>query len=98
MPLLVTSPTDGPLDNPDLRLYRYMEESIRKGRSCHCRVIHDFDLESLALALHQEWIEVCLFHDGLAKFSVLDFDAAGLSAADRFLLRLWPTKELSTRP
>ncbi|MCJ1264845.1 hypothetical protein MMC22_004720 [Lobaria immixta] len=39
----------------------------------------------LALALYQEWIELDLFHDGLARFSVEEFEAAGLTVDDRFL-------------
>ncbi|KAF2191384.1 hypothetical protein K469DRAFT_656226 [Zopfia rhizophila CBS 207.26] len=43
----------------------------------------DFDFESLALALYQEWIELDLFNNGLAIFSNEDFIAAGLTAEDR---------------
>jgi hypothetical protein len=46
----------------------------------------DFDAFSLSLGLYQEWIELDLFHNGLARFSVADFEAAGLTAADRFLI------------
>lgn len=47
-----------------------------------------------ALALYQEWIELDLFHDGLAKFSVADFEAAGLNAADRFLIEFMADQEV----
>ncbi|KAE8165249.1 hypothetical protein BDV40DRAFT_286258 [Aspergillus tamarii] len=46
----------------------------------------DFDYESLALAFYQEYTELDLFHDGLARFSVEEFTAAGLTAEDRFLI------------
>lgn len=43
----------------------------------------DFDFESIALGLYQEWIELDLFNNGLAVFSDDDFTAAGLTAEDR---------------
>ncbi|KAM4055552.1 Protein rds1 [Hirsutella rhossiliensis] len=42
------------------------------------RVQSDFDYQSLALALYQEWIKLDLFHWGLAMFSVDEFEANGL--------------------
>lgn len=54
----------------------------------------DFDFESLSLALYQEWIELDLFHDGLARFSVEDFEAAGLTAEDRFLIQFMAEQEV----
>jgi hypothetical protein len=53
----------------------------------------DFDYESLALALYQEWIELDLFHWGLAKFTVAEFEAAGLTAQDRFLIEFMADQE-----
>ncbi|KAI1841429.1 hypothetical protein JX265_001503 [Neoarthrinium moseri] len=53
----------------------------------------DFDYESLALALYQEWIELDLFHWGLATFSTEEFEAAGLNAEDRFLLEFMADQE-----
>ena len=47
-----------------------------------------------ALALYQEWIELDLFHDGLAKFSVEEFEAAGLTAEDRFLIEFMADQEV----
>ena len=61
-------------------LPRYMVES-------------DFDYESIALGLYQEWIELDLFHDGLAKFSVQDFLDAGLTAEDRSLIEFMADQE-----
>lgn len=46
-----------------------------------------------ALALYQEWIELDLFHNGLATFSVEDFEAAGLKAEDRFLIEFMADQE-----
>lgn len=46
------------------------------------------------LVLYQEWIELDLFHDGLAKFSVKEFEAAGLTAEDRFLIEFMADQEV----
>lgn len=56
--------------------------------------LSDFDYESLTLALYQEWIELDLFHNGLARFSVQDFEAAGLTAEDRFLIEFMANQEV----
>ncbi|KZT32983.1 Rds1 protein [Sistotremastrum suecicum HHB10207 ss-3] len=56
--------------------------------------LSDFDFQSLNLALNQEWIELDLFHYGLAKFSVADFEAAGLGAEDRFLIEYMADQEV----
>ncbi|KAG9771226.1 hypothetical protein KCU88_g6399, partial [Aureobasidium melanogenum] len=56
--------------------------------------LSDFDYESLTLALYQEWIELDLFHNALARFSVADFEAAGLTAEDRFLIEFMADQEV----
>ncbi|KAE9394335.1 hypothetical protein BT96DRAFT_827861 [Gymnopus androsaceus JB14] len=53
-----------------------------------------FDFQSLNLALNQELIELDLFHFGLAKFSVDEFEAAGLDADDRFLIEFMADQEV----
>ncbi|PHH64263.1 hypothetical protein CDD81_4747 [Ophiocordyceps australis] len=58
------------------------------------RVQSDFDYQSIALALYQEWIELDLFHWGLARFSKADFEEAGLTAEDRFLLEFMANQEV----
>ena len=58
------------------------------------RVQSDFDYQSLALALYQEYIELDLFHWGLDTFSVEDFEANGLNAEDRFLLQHMADQEI----
>ncbi|KAF8972148.1 Rds1 protein [Flammula alnicola] len=55
--------------------------------------ISDFDFQSINLALNQEWIELDLFHHGLAKFSVEEFEAVGLNAEDRFLIQFMADQE-----
>ncbi|KAK3682061.1 ferritin-like domain-containing protein [Podospora appendiculata] len=58
------------------------------------RPLSDFDYESIALALYQEWIELDLFHWGLATFSVEEFEKAGLTAEDRFLIEFMADQEV----
>lgn len=58
------------------------------------RVQSDFDYQSIAVGLYQEWIELDLFHYGLATYSVEDFEAAGLTAEDRFLLEFMADQEV----
>lgn len=61
-------------------LPRYMVES-------------DFDFESIALGLYQEWIELDLFHNGLAIFSDADFIEAGLGPEARSLIEFMADQE-----
>ncbi|GAO51294.1 hypothetical protein SAICODRAFT_158097 [Saitoella complicata NRRL Y-17804] len=56
--------------------------------------VHGFDWQSMNLALNQEWIELDLFHHGLAMFSDEEFEAAGLNAADRYLLEFMADQEV----
>ncbi|KAH9895085.1 Rds1 protein [Cubamyces lactineus] len=56
--------------------------------------LSDFDFQSLSLALYQEYIELDLFHHGLAQFSESDFDAAGLNAEDRYLIEFMADQEV----
>jgi hypothetical protein len=53
----------------------------------------DFDFESLALGLYQEYIELDLFMNGLAVFSDEDFLEAGLTAEDRSLIAFMAIQE-----
>lgn len=55
----------------------------------------DFDFQSINLALNQEFIELDLFHKGLAMFSAEDFAEAGLSPADQFLIEFMADQEVS---
>ncbi|GAA5884494.1 hypothetical protein JCM6882_005274 [Rhodosporidiobolus microsporus] len=54
----------------------------------------NFDFQSLNLALNQELIELDLFHNALARFSTEDFEAAGLTADDRFLMEHMANQEI----
>lgn len=57
-------------------------------------VFSNYDFQSLALALHQEYIELDLFNYGLVKFSDADYDAAGIDADDRQLIRHMAQQEI----
>ncbi|PPQ92575.1 hypothetical protein CVT25_007267 [Psilocybe cyanescens] len=56
--------------------------------------LSDFDFQSINLALNQEWIELDLFNYGLARFSVEEFEAAGLDAEDRYLIQFMAEQEI----
>ncbi|KAF8643236.1 hypothetical protein AX16_009125 [Volvariella volvacea WC 439] len=56
--------------------------------------LSDFDWQSLNLALNQEWIELDLFHHGLARFSEEEFDAAGINAEYRYLIQWMAEQEV----
>ncbi|KAF9473808.1 Rds1 protein [Pholiota conissans] len=56
--------------------------------------LSDFDFQSLNLALNQEYIELDLFNYGLARFSVADFEAVGLTAQDRYLIQFMAEQEI----
>lgn len=58
------------------------------------RVQSDFDYQSIALGLYQEYIELDLFHWGLATFSTEDFEAVGLTGEDRYLLQFMAEQEV----
>jgi hypothetical protein len=55
--------------------------------------VPDFDFQSLNLALNQEYIELDLFHHGLAVFSEKEFDEAGINAEDRFMIQFMAEQE-----
>jgi len=54
----------------------------------------DFDWQSLNLALHQEYIELDLFQEGLRQFPVKAFTDAGLTADDRSLIEFMAQQEI----
>ncbi|EED78386.1 predicted protein [Postia placenta Mad-698-R] len=56
--------------------------------------LSDFDYQSLNLALNQELIELDLFHHGLARFSVQEFEDANITAADRYLIEFMADQEV----
>jgi len=48
---------------------------------------------SITLGLYQEWIELDLFHNGLATFTKADFDAAGITPEDQEFIRFMADQE-----
>ncbi|KAI9700659.1 MAG: hypothetical protein M1836_002028 [Candelina mexicana] len=93
-PTATTYPSDGKLHNPEPAPYTPAGGLGTNGTEPVYNAKSDFDYESLALALYQEWIELDLFHDGLARFSVEEFEAAGLTAEDRFLIEFMADQEV----
>ncbi|KAI9872915.1 MAG: hypothetical protein M1830_001064, partial [Pleopsidium flavum] len=93
-PTATTYPSDGKLHSPEPAPYTPAGGLGTNGTEPIYNVRSDFDYESLAVALYQEWIELDLFHDGLARFSVADFEAAGLTATDRFLIEFMADQEV----
>ncbi|KKY17408.1 putative protein rds1 [Phaeomoniella chlamydospora] len=87
-------PSDGQLHGDEPTPYTPSGGLGTNGSAPVYRVQSDFDYESLALALYQEYIELDLFHWGLATFSVEDFEAAGLNAEDRYLLQFMAEQEV----
>ncbi|PWY94318.1 stress response protein Rds1 [Aspergillus sclerotioniger CBS 115572] len=93
-PSATTYPSDGQLHNPEPGPYIPAGGVGTNGETPVYNAKSDFDYESLALALYQEYIELDLFHDGLARFSAQDFEAAGLTAEDRFLIEFMADQEV----
>ncbi|KAK0701546.1 hypothetical protein B0T21DRAFT_114446 [Apiosordaria backusii] len=87
-------PSDGKLHAPLPAPYTPSGGEGTNGSAPVYRMLSDFDYESIALALYQEWIELDLFHWGLATFSVEDFEEAGLKAEDRFLIEFMANQEV----
>lgn len=54
----------------------------------------NFDFQSIALGVHQEYIELDLFNYGLERFSDAEFDAVGIDAEDRFLIKHMANQEI----
>ncbi|CAJ2503346.1 Uu.00g107400.m01.CDS01 [Anthostomella pinea] len=93
-PYKLQYPADGKLHEPQPAPYTPAGGLGTNGSEPVYRVQSDFDYESIALGLYQEWIELDLFHWGLATFSVEDFEAVGLTAEDRALLEFMADQEV----
>lgn len=87
-------PADGKLHGPQPAPYTPSGGIGTNGSAPVYRVQSDFDYQSLALALYQEWIELDLFHWGLATFSKEEFEAYGINAEDRFLIEYMADQEI----
>lgn len=93
-PSATTYVANGELNNPQPAPYVPGGGRDTNGTAPVYRPMSDFDYQSLALALYQEWIELDLFHYGLATFSEEDFLSIGLSAEDRYLLQFMAEQEV----
>ncbi|KAI1407909.1 ferritin-like domain-containing protein [Hypoxylon sp. FL1857] len=93
-PYKLQYPADGNLHQPQPAPYTPGGGLGTNGSEPVYRVVSDFDYESIALALYQEWIELDLFHWGLARFSSEEFEATGLNAEDRFLIQFMADQEV----
>ncbi|EED22018.1 stress response protein Rds1, putative [Talaromyces stipitatus ATCC 10500] len=92
-PAATTYPADGQLHDPEPAPY-VPAGGVGLNTTPVYNVKSDFDFESLALALYQEWIELDLFQYGLEAFSVSDFEDAGLTAEDRALIEFMAIQEI----
>ncbi|KAL1966830.1 hypothetical protein VTN77DRAFT_3795 [Rasamsonia byssochlamydoides] len=92
-PAATTYPSDGFLHDPQPAPY-VPAGGLGTNATPVYNAKSDFDYQSLALALYTEWIELDLFQNGLATFSVNDFVAAGLTAQDRFLIEFMAQQEV----
>jgi len=86
--------TNGLLQNDETVPYQPAGGAGTNGTQPYYHPLSDFDYQSLTLGLYQEWIELDLFHNGLATFSTADFEAIGLTAEDRFLLEFMADQEV----
>ncbi|KAI1432497.1 ferritin-like domain-containing protein [Xylaria sp. CBS 124048] len=93
-PYKLQYPADGQLHSPLPAPYVPAGGLGTNGTEPVYRVQSDFDYESIALALYQEYIELDLFHWGLATYSVEDFEANGLTAEDRHLIQFMADQEV----
>ncbi|KAJ4287918.1 hypothetical protein N0V88_007538 [Collariella sp. IMI 366227] len=91
---IVAYPADGKLHGDQPLPYTPSGGLGTNGSTPIYKVASDFDYQSLALALYHEWIELDLFHWGLATFSDEEFDAYGINAEDRFLLQHMADQEI----
>ncbi|KAI1419191.1 ferritin-like domain-containing protein [Xylaria sp. FL1777] len=87
-------PADGQLHGPEPAPYTPNGGLGTNGTEPVYRVQSDYDYESIALALYQEWIELDLFHYGLATYPVEEFRRMGLTAEDRHLLQFMAEQEV----
>ncbi|KAJ4152976.1 hypothetical protein LMH87_009491 [Akanthomyces muscarius] len=87
-------PADGKLHKPEPAPFTPSGGVGTNGSAPVYRVQSDFDYQSLALALYQEWIELDLFLWGLATFTDEEFDDYGINAEDRYLLKYMAEQEV----
>ncbi|KAH7347524.1 ferritin-like domain-containing protein [Plectosphaerella cucumerina] len=87
-------PADGKLHAPQPAPFTPSGGIGTNGSAPVYRVESDFDYQSLALALYQEWIELDLFNWALEKWDEEEFARWGLNAEDRHLLEFMAQQEI----
>ncbi|KAL5872815.1 hypothetical protein ACKVWC_008443 [Pyricularia oryzae] len=87
-------PADGELHGDQPAPYTPSGGIWTNGSAPVYRVMSDFDYQSLALALYQEWIELDLFHWGLATYSDEEFEELGLNGEARHLIQHMAEQEV----
>ena len=93
-PSATVYPSDGELHEPEPAPYTPNGGLGTNGTEPVYMPQSDFDYQSFAVALYQEWIELDLFNNGLATFSDKDFEDAGLTAEDRALIAFMADQEV----
>ena len=93
-PQILAYPADGKLHGDQPMPYTPSGGIGTNGSEPVYKVASDFDYQSLALALYHEWIELDLFHWGLATFSEEEFEAQGINAEDRHLIQHMADQEI----
>ncbi|KAK4096855.1 hypothetical protein N658DRAFT_510850 [Parathielavia hyrcaniae] len=93
-PQIVEYPADGELHGDQPAPFTPSGGIGTNGSLPIYKVASDFDYQSLALALYQEWIELDLFHWGLATYPEEQFDAFGIDAETRFLIQHMADQEI----
>ncbi|PSK55999.1 Protein rds1 [Elsinoe australis] len=85
--------TNGKLQQPQPIPYQPAGGLGTNGTTPRYMVESDFDYESIVLALHQEWIELDCFNNGLATFSDEDFASVGLGPETINIIRFMAQQE-----
>lgn len=89
-----TYAANGTLINPQPAPYVPAGGRDTNGTEPVYRPMSDYDYQSLALALYQEWLKLDLFQYGLTNYSQNDFLSLGINAQDRYLLEYMATQEV----
>jgi hypothetical protein len=84
---------NGTLNKPEPIPYQPAGGIGTNGSQPVYRVQSDFDYQSILLGLYQEWIELDLFHNILARFSDQELKNQGLTPTDRYLIEFMANQE-----
>ncbi|RDL34999.1 Protein rds1 [Venustampulla echinocandica] len=93
-PNATSYPSDGKLHAPEPAPYTPAGGLGTNGSEPVYVPQSDFDFESLALVLYQEYIELDLFRSALKRFSVQEFEAEGINSEYRELIRFMSDQEV----